>query len=127
MKCKHEWRIWGTRLEESGFDHYKDKDVEKHCLIVCTKCGIEQSAEGYSWIEERPVPEYSGSWAVFAKDIIIQPHKFGTLDSTSSAWNPRTKKFYDEARYTWNTKDQQWIKTYPVSWSDYFECLRKMI
>ncbi len=121
MKCKHEWRLFGTRLEEEVYPV-----IEGSGSIVCTKCGIEQYADGYSWVEERPIPEYSGSWDFF-KDIIVTPHKLGNTGFTSSAYNPRTKTCYDEARYRWDGKEEQWIKTYPITWGDYFQCLRKMI
>jgi hypothetical protein len=121
-KCEHEWRIYGTRIEEEVYPPH----TKNSCSIVCTKCGTEQWADGYSWVEERPIPEYSGSWDYF-KDIIVTPHKFGQNESTSSEWNPRTKTAYDEARYKWEEKEEQWVKTYPITWMDYFECIRKMI
>ena len=123
MKCKHEWRLFGTRLEEEVYP----PTTEDSGSIICTKCGVEQYAAGYEWVEERYVPEYSGSWADFSKDIIVNPKKFGMVGSTASAYNPRTQTHYDEARYAWDGKEQQWVKTYPITWMDYFQCMRKMV
>jgi hypothetical protein len=102
INCKHEWRLFGTRLEEDAFP----VPTEDSGSIVCTKCGIEQSAEGYEWVKERPVLEYSGSWAEFAKDIIVNPKKFGLTESTVSAYNSRTNTLYDEARFIWDNKEE---------------------
>ena len=123
MKCKHEWRLWGTRLNEE----VNPPNTEDSGSIICTKCGIEQYAKGYKWVEERSVPEYSGSWAAFSKDIVVTPLKFGLTERTASAYNPRTKTMYDEARYKWDVKEEQWIKTYPITWMNYAECIWKMI
>lgn len=95
--------------------------------IVCTKCGLHQHADGYEYIEERPVPEYSGSWAAFAQDIIVKPKVFGTKEETTTGYNSRTKKEYDETKWKWDDKEEQWVKTYPITWKEYFQVLRKMI
>lgn len=124
LKCTHEWRLLGTRLDESG----KVAEGTAHSSpVVCTKCGTEQYADGYEYIEERPVPEYSGSWASFAQDIIVKVKKFGHTELTQSGFNPRTKKDYDEARFKWDAKAEQWIKTYPITWKDYWKAIRETI
>ena len=126
MKCKHEWRLFGTRLEESVSTPVREVTMNSG-PIICTKCGIEQSAEGYEYIEERPVSEYSGSWASFAQDIIVKPKKFGTTESTVIAYNSRTDTMYDESKWKWNETEEQWVKSFPISWKDYWKVIRQAI
>lgn len=126
MKCKHEWRLYGTRLEEDVHNPVREVTIESG-PIICTKCGIEQSAEGYEYIEERPVPEYSGSWAAFSQDIIVKPKKFGSKETTQIAYNSRTDKWYDETKWAWDEKEEQWVKTFPITWKDYWKVIKELI
>lgn len=126
MKCQHEWRLYGTRLEEEVHTPVREVTMESG-PIVCTKCGIEQHAEGYEYLEERPVPEYSGSWASFSQDIIVKPKKFSTRERTIAGYNTRTDKLYDESKWLWNDEEQQWVKTYPITWKDYLKAIRNAV
>jgi hypothetical protein len=125
MKCKHEWRLFGTRLEESVSN--PGEVTMNSGPIICTKCGMEQSAEGYEYIEERPVPAYSGSWASFSQDIIVTPKKFGIVERTVNGYNSRTDKFYDESKWKWDGQEQQWVKTFPITWKDYWKVIKELI
>lgn len=127
MKCIHEWRLWGTRLEESVSTPVRTEPTEESGPIICTKCGIEQNAQGYEWVEERPVPAYSGSWADFSKDIIVKPKKFAITQSTMMGYNSRKDEMYEETIFNWDEKEQQWVKTYPKTAKDYWQCIKKML
>lgn len=125
-KCKHEWRLFGTRLEESVSTPVREITINSG-PIVGTKCGIEQQAEGYEYIEERLVPSYSGSWASFAQDIIVKPKKFGIRETTVSGYNSRNDKIYDESKWKWDDKEEQWVKVFPISWKDYWQAIRNAL
>ena len=123
MKCNHEWRLYGTRLEES--DNHRVTDTSGP--VICLKCGIEQQAESYQYLEERPVPEYSGSWASFSQDVIVQVKKFGITERKLLGYNTRTDKLYDESVWKWDETEQQWVKTFPITWKDYVKAIKNAI
>ncbi len=127
MKCQHEWRLFGTRLEEEVHSPVRQEVTMESGPIVCTKCGLEQNAEGYEYLEERPVAEYSGSWASFAQDIIVKPKKFGTKTRTLMGYNSRTDVMYTESIWNWDETEEQWVKIYPVTWKDYWKAIRNAL
>ena len=64
--CVHEWREFGSRLEEGVYPVFPNRGP-----VVCTKCGKKRHAYEYKIIERRPIPHYSGSWDFF-EDMIVE-------------------------------------------------------
>lgn len=120
MKCVHEWRLFGTRLEEEVFPIRPG-----HGPIICTKCGVQQHAE-YEEIERRSVPHYSGSWEIF-KDTIVKVKYYTIFNRTCGGFNERTNKVYDGSRYAWDLTKEQWIKIYPITFHDWIEYWRNAL
>jgi len=108
-KCNHEWRLFGNRLEESV--SIPVRIPPRNCgSVVCTKCGTSQYAEDYEEIERRPIPEYSGSWAMF-KDVIVKVNGFGIHTSTCVGYDEKTNEVYEKGKWKWDDEKEEWIKT----------------
>lgn len=105
MKCIHEWRVFGTRIDEEVYPVYPDQGS-----VICTKCDIEQSAT-YEVIENRPFPKnYTGfdrnmgggdtivkikEWQIFRRDV---------------AGVDKSGKLYTKESFIWDVNNEQWVK-----------------
>lgn len=107
MKCEHEWRLFGTRLEEEICMPVRAREHFEGALI-CTKCGVENYGE-YEVIGKRPVPHYSGSWDMF-KDVLVKVTKWTNYGRTCLGWDEKKKELYPKTEYEWDEKEEQWIK-----------------
>jgi len=104
MKCIHEWRIFGTRMDEEIWNPIRVVEVDSipEASIICNKCGIEQHAVGYEVLEERLRLDYPKNHFMCTKDVIVKVKEFGS--HTLTVWG-KNKEIYE-----WNSIEEQWDK-----------------
>jgi hypothetical protein len=105
MKCVHKWRLYGSRLEESGGDHASNNSIRG---IICMKCGVEQCAE-FEILGYESISSYENSWADSFKDTIVKVKNFQLHECTDIAWDITTETWYDIATYKWDNNEEQWV------------------
>jgi len=104
MKCIHEWRLFGTRIDEEVYPIYPDNGN-----VICTKCGIEQSAT-YEVIESRPFPkDYKGFDRGWGKDTIVKIKEWQTFKCNIAGIDSSGELCTKES-FIWDVKNEQWVK-----------------
>lgn len=125
MKCNHEWRLFGTRIEERGWHPIRNKNIGVG-RVKCTKCGIENSAE-YEVIKKCPIPTNIDQCFLDCDDIIVKIINWTVFYSTVIGCSLITKKTCILSEYKWDEKEEQWVCIYPITIWDYFRTIKNMI